>query len=84
MILLNMQQTKIFCLFLHSIFKILIKELKEKLNLKKGILIHGGGWKKLDDIKISNEKFKYLLNKKFELKELLIIMELSNKQDQFS
>ena len=26
---------------------------------------------KLDDIKISNEKFKYLLNKKFELKRII-------------
>lgn len=57
--------------FTFNIFNILIKELKEKLNLKKGILIHGGGWKKLDDIKISNEKFKYLLNKKFELKRIV-------------
>lgn len=57
--------------FTFNIFNILIKKLKKKFNFEKGILIHGGGWKKLEDIKISNEKFKYLLNKKFKLKKII-------------
>ena len=57
--------------FTFNIFNILIKKLEKKFNFEKGILIHGGGWKKLEDIKISNDKFKYLLNKKFKLKKII-------------
>ena len=33
---------------------------KRKITLRKnqGIMIHGGGWKKMNEFKISNSKFK--------------------------
>ncbi len=37
---------------------------------KNSILIHGGGWKKLDDIKISNREFKKILYKKLKIKKI--------------
>ncbi len=41
----------------------IINKKKIKLNLKKCIFLHGGGWKKLIDKKISNKKFRDSLNK---------------------
>ena len=37
---------------------------------KDSILIHGGGWKKLEDIKISNREFKKILYKKLKIKNI--------------
>ncbi len=37
---------------------------------ENSILIHGGGWKKLDDIKISNREFKKILFKKLKIKKI--------------
>ncbi len=42
------------------------KQIKNE-NFSKCILLHGGGWKKLDKLKISNGDFKKKLNKKFKL-----------------
>lgn len=56
--------------FTSLIYEFLIKKLKmENLNsnFKNGILIHGGGWKKLDALKISNKIFKKELSKKLNL-----------------
>jgi len=36
---------------------------KERLDLSKGVLFHGGGWKKLISERVSNEEFKRALNK---------------------
>lgn len=41
-----------------------------KINLKNGYLFHGGGWKKLEKYKISNNKFKSALNNQFKLKNV--------------
>lgn len=46
--------------------KIDLKKLTIK-NFKNGILIHGGGWKKMEYEKVSNKKFKKDLNKKFNI-----------------
>ena len=59
--------------FTSSIFKHLIKNpsfKKNKYNLKNGILLHGGGWKKLEEIKVNNNRFKELLIKKFNLRSV--------------
>lgn len=56
-----------FNAYLNFIKKIDIKKLKIK-NFENGILIHGGGWKKLENKKISNKKFRELLKKKFNFK----------------
>ena len=53
--------------FTSIVFENLIQKLSTKLlklNFKNGILLHGGGWKKMEKIKISNKLFrKKLLNK---------------------
>ena len=59
--------------FTHEVFQTFFDKIKKnnKYDLRNGILIHGGGWKKLKNKKISNEKFKknflkeYNLNKVF-------------------
>lgn len=51
--------------FTFMIWQHFYAELKKnniKLDLSKGILIHGGGWKKLVDQKVSPEEFKHALN----------------------
>jgi len=44
---------------------------KKKIDLRNGILIHGGGWKKLEDKKISNLLFKKKFLKKYNLKKII-------------
>ncbi len=54
--------------FTSYIFDNLINKLimkKNNYNFKNGILLHGGGWKKMEKKKISNEKFKKDLKEKF-------------------
>lgn len=51
--------------FTYMIWEYFYKALKqnnEKLPLENAILIHGGGWKKLENEKVSKEKFKESLN----------------------
>ncbi len=59
--------------FTSFIFENLLKKMNYKrinYNFSNGVLIHGGGWKKLENLKISNNKFKNELNKKFKLKKI--------------
>ena len=59
--------------FTSQIFKYLIEKLSKKLltsDLSNSILLHGGGWKKLEKIKISNNIFKKKLKKKFNIKNV--------------
>ena len=56
--------------FTSNIYKILIEELDQKLinsNLANAILIHGGGWKKMENLKIDNNKFRKLLLRKLHI-----------------
>ena len=53
----------------HLINNINIKKLK--FNLNNGILLHGGGWKKMQKIKVSNKIFKEKLFKKFKFKKIV-------------
>lgn len=53
----------------YLINKISINKLSFK-NFEKGILIHGGGWKKLEKYKIQNKKFKLKLKNKFKIKNI--------------
>ena len=60
--------------FTHLIYENLIKKFIKKqniLDLSNGIILHGGGWKKLENKKITNQKFKSLLNNKFNIKEII-------------
>jgi len=59
--------------FTSSVYENLIKKLSNnllKFNFKNGVLLHGGGWKKLEKLKISNEQFKRKLFKKTKLKNI--------------
>ena len=60
------KNSKIFIFgFTFMIFQHFIKELKKsniKLDLSNAILIHGGGWKKLQKESISSDEFKSLLH----------------------
>ena len=53
----------------YLINKISINKLSFK-NFEKGILIHGGGWKKLEKYKIQNKEFKLKLKNKFKIKNI--------------
>ena len=41
-----------------------------EINLSKSILIHSGGWKKLQDLSVNNTTFKQQLYTKFKIKEI--------------
>ena len=59
--------------FTSDIFEFLLKKIKkEKIisNFDNCILIHGGGWKKLEKFKISNKLFKKKLHSKFGIKKI--------------
>ena len=59
--------------FTSLVFENLIKKLSSKLicsNFQNGILLHGGGWKKLEKLKINNDSFKKKLFNKIELKKI--------------
>ena len=59
--------------FTSIVFENLIKKLSNKLlkfNFKNGVLLHGGGWKKMEKIKISNKIFKQRLLKKIKLTDI--------------
>ena len=59
--------------FTSLIYEFLIKKNFSKLqdlNLSNSILLHGGGWKKMEKSRIDNLKFKMLLKKKFKLKKV--------------
>lgn len=43
---------------------------KKDLHLPKGILIHGGGWKKLSEQAVSAEQFKQCINQTFGIKSV--------------
>lgn len=53
--------------FTSLIYEFFVKKLNNTLSnnaLKNGIIIHGGGWKKLENMNISNKKFNEILRKK--------------------
>lgn len=60
--------------FTSSIYEYLIKKLnKKKISIffNKGILLHGGGWKKLEKVKINNFDFKKKLQKKLKISTVI-------------
>ena len=59
--------------FTSLVFENLIQKLSTKLicsNFQNGILLHGGGWKKLDKLKINNDSFRKKLFSKIELQKI--------------
>ena len=48
--------------FTYDVHNFLINKLrKDNLNFENGILLHGGGWKKMYNLKVDNNKFKKCL-----------------------
>ncbi len=59
--------------FTFNIYDFLLKNLnrnKFNYNFKNGILLHGGGWKKMEKVKINNKEFKKILGNKLQLKNI--------------
>lgn len=59
--------------FTSMIYEQLIKKIstkEKKINFSNGVLLHGGGWKKLEKIKINNVQFKEKLFKRFNIKKV--------------
>ena len=59
-----------FTYIIWEYFKKAIEEYNLDIKIPKGILIHGGGWKKMEAIKISNKIFKERLLNKIKLKNI--------------
>lgn len=56
--------------FTYIVWKHFIKEINElklDLDFSKGILFHGGGWKKLNETKVSNQQFRSEIKKQIKL-----------------
>ncbi len=47
-----------FTFFIYEHFYEKLRQLNKKLNLENGVLIHGGGWKKLVSLSIDSETFR--------------------------
>ena len=56
--------------FTDTIWKFLIKQ-KLKLNLSNCIVLHGGGWKKIEKYRIDSKKFKQILFKNNSIKNVI-------------
>jgi len=58
--------------FTSYIFKSLIEQFPNdnQFNFTNGVLLHGGGWKKMEEKKIDSKLFKNLLKKKLKLKNI--------------
>ncbi len=59
--------------FTFQVFNNLIKNISLnhlRSNLENGILIHGGGWKKMEEARVNNKTFKDRLFNKFKLKKI--------------
>ena len=59
--------------FTSLVYEHLIQKLSKKLlkfNFNNGILLHGGGWKKMENIKVTNEIFKKKLFDSVKLKNI--------------
>ena len=56
-------------IYINLINKINIKKINIK-NFSNAFLIHGGGWKKIEEKKISRKKFNLYLNKKLGIKNI--------------
>tara|TARA_Y100001970_G_C14240035_1_gene864321 strand:- start:1350 stop:2414 length:1065 start_codon:yes stop_codon:yes gene_type:complete len=53
-----------------NFYKNLLKS-KKKYCFKRGIILHGGGWKKLSELKVSNEFFKKSMKKELGVKKVI-------------
>ncbi|MCX6290206.1 MAG: acyl-protein synthetase [Bacteroidetes bacterium] len=56
--------------FTFMVWKYLFEQSGIALDLSKAILIHSGGWKKMNELAVDNDVFKSELNKKFGLQHV--------------
>jgi len=69
----NLNEKKFIFGFTSKIYETLIKKLeitKLKYKFKNSFILHGGGWKKLENLNISNKNFKELIKKKFNILDI--------------
>ena len=59
-----------FTSFIYENLIIKIDSKKLKFEMNNALLLHGGGWKKMEENKISNKIFKEKLFKKFKIKDV--------------
>ncbi len=62
--------------FTYVLYKFFLEELRKnkiKFNLKNGMVVHAGGWKKLENEKISKKKLNTTIKKTLNIKENKVI-----------
>tara|TARA_Y100000590_G_scaffold137114_2_gene157034 strand:- start:34037 stop:35062 length:1026 start_codon:yes stop_codon:yes gene_type:complete len=63
---------KILFGFTYEVYDILINRLKIKnISLQNSVLIHGGGWKKMEQKKINNYEFKKKIKAKYNINKII-------------
>jgi len=60
-----------FTFMIWQYFILPLRQKNKKINLENGILLHGGGWKKLQDISVNNETFKLSLMSIAQIKKVI-------------
>lgn len=60
-----------FTSFIYEYLVLKFKNDNKKYDLSNSIILHGGGWKKLEDKKVSNKKFKNLLFQKLKVSKVV-------------
>ena len=66
----NIKEKKIIFGFTDKIWENLI-DFNPKINLNKCIILHGGGWKKLEKYRIDNQEFKNILKSKYNVSKVI-------------
>jgi len=59
-----------FTFMIYEYFYKILAKARKKIPLENGIMIHGGGWKKLYDAAVNNNKFKNLLDSVCGIKQI--------------
>ena len=68
----NETQPKLIFGFTFMVWQYLIEELKDvKVDLSGSILVHSGGWKKLESLSVGNEEFKRRLREQFGIEKVV-------------
>lgn len=60
--------------FTSSVYEILVNQLKEnkiKFSFSNATIIHGGGWKKLHKLGLTNTNLKRMIKKKYKIKSII-------------
>ena len=69
----NVNEKKFIFGFTSKIYQVLIKNLddsKIRHSFNNSFILHGGGWKNLERLKISNQKYKSMIKKKLKINQV--------------